>query len=68
MALNLRLHEAYGDLIERLTISDSDATYRTPKKLDHSEQLLMRNTRTWFGLLVLEHMSVAENYNACASC
>lgn len=61
MALSLGLHEAYGDLIERLNTRDSDETYRKPTELDDNERILMRYTRTWFGLLVLEHMYVVEN-------
>lgn len=53
MALDLAIDEAFGKLIQRLAMKETDA-YSNPEE----ERSLMRESRTWFGLLVLEHMCV----------
>lgn len=64
MALDLKLHEAYGELIQRLSLRDNTDEsssgvniIHNNNEFDREERLLMRKARVWFGLLVLEHMS-----------
>jgi len=62
MALDLRLHEAFEELTERLAVKNDEDTFEIPGHDFEREQDLMRRSRTWFGLLVLEHMWVTR-YN-----
>lgn len=57
MALDLGLHEAFEELTERLAMKNDENTYGVPDHDFEIERVLMRKSRTWFGLLVLEHMS-----------
>ncbi|KAI2788664.1 hypothetical protein POX_e06685 [Penicillium oxalicum] len=61
MALDLGLHEAFGILTDRLTARNDDdiysgSSYGDPRHDAEEEKVLMRKSRTWFGLLVLEHI------------
>ncbi|KAJ5477112.1 hypothetical protein N7539_007256 [Penicillium diatomitis] len=61
MALDLGLHEAFQMLTDRLVIrNDHDAWIEDGRSGSihdvQEERLLMRKSRTWFGLLVLEHI------------
>lgn len=56
MALDLELHEAFDELIQRLALQNEDMAYALPNQMFEEERALMWNARTWFGLLVLEHM------------
>lgn len=58
MALDLSLHEAFEELTERLAMKNDESTYGIPEHDLERERGLMRKSRTWFGLLVLEHMLV----------
>lgn len=58
MALDLGLHEAFEELTERLAIKNDEDAYSAPDHDIERERALMRKSRTWFGLLVLEHMYV----------
>lgn len=58
MALDLRLHEAFEEFTERLAMKNDENLYEVPDHDFEREQDLMRKSRTWFGLLVLEHMLV----------
>lgn len=53
MALDLNMDEAFEKLIQRLAMRETDVDHDLEK-----ERSLMRESRTWFGLLVLEHMCV----------
>lgn len=53
MALDLNLDGAFEKLIQRLAMRETDACHDLEE-----ERSLMRESRTWFGLLVLEHMCV----------
>ncbi|KAL4965741.1 putative C6 transcription factor, partial [Aspergillus stella-maris] len=54
MALDLGLDEAFEELTHRLTMKDVDGL---PGMTGVEEDnVLMRKSRTWFGLLVLEHI------------
>lgn len=55
-ALDLELHEAFDELIQRLALQNEDMAYALPNQMFEEERALMWNARTWFGLLVLEHM------------
>ncbi|KAJ5993061.1 hypothetical protein N7451_008785 [Penicillium sp. IBT 35674x] len=56
MALDLELHDAFEELTERLAYkNDEDAAGILDHDFDR-ERDLMRKSRTWFGLLVLEHI------------
>lgn len=57
MALDLGLHEAFEEITERLAMKNDENTYGVPDHEFEIERVLMRKSRTWFGLLVLEHMS-----------
>ncbi|KAL2819038.1 hypothetical protein BDW59DRAFT_151646 [Aspergillus cavernicola] len=52
MALDLCLDEAFEGLTQHLTMKDVDGT----PGLIEEENVLMRKSRTWLGLLVLEHI------------
>ena len=54
MALDLGLDEAFEELTHRLTMKDVEGSPNTDGLIE--ETGLMRKSRTWFGLLVLEHM------------
>lgn len=56
MALDLGLHEAFEELTERLAMKNDEEIYGVPEHVSERERVLMRKSRTWFGLLVLEHM------------
>lgn len=56
MALDLGLHEAFEELTERLAMKNDEDTYGVSDHDFERERDLMRKSRTWFGLLVLEHM------------
>ena len=56
MALDLELHEAFDELTQRLAIKNDDMAYALPLQMFEEERALMWKARTWFGLLVLEHM------------
>lgn len=57
MALDLGLHEAFEELTERLAMkNDGENGYGVSEQASQRERSLMRQSRTWFGLLVLEHM------------
>jgi hypothetical protein len=58
MALDLGLDEAFEELTHQLTMKDVEGTPDIPGWIEE-ENVLMRKSRTWFGLLVLEHMYVA---------
>lgn len=55
MALDLFLDEAFEELTHRLTMKDAEGTPDVPGWIEE-ENMLIRKSRTWFGLLVLEHM------------
>ncbi|OJJ03966.1 hypothetical protein ASPVEDRAFT_54239 [Aspergillus versicolor CBS 583.65] len=54
MALDLGLDEGFEELTHRLTMKDVDGSPNTDDVVE--ENGLMRKSRTWFGLLVLEHI------------
>ncbi|KAL2004761.1 hypothetical protein VTN00DRAFT_3289 [Thermoascus crustaceus] len=56
MAVDQELPAAYEQLTGRLALSDMDDRSRLPEDIEEVELLLMRKARTWFGLLVLEHI------------
>lgn len=56
MALDLGLHEAFEELTERLAMKNDEDICQISDHDFEREQILMRKSRTWFGLLVLEHM------------
>ncbi|KAJ6136148.1 hypothetical protein N7512_001308, partial [Penicillium capsulatum] len=56
MALDLGLHEAFEELSERLAMRHDEDAYEVPDHVFEEERVLMRKSRTWFGLLVLEHI------------
>ncbi|KAJ5503715.1 transcriptional regulator family: Fungal Specific TF [Penicillium fimorum] len=56
MALDLGLHEAFDELTQRLALQNEDTAYALLHQLFEEERALMWNARTWFGLLVLEHI------------
>lgn len=55
MALDLGLDEAFEELTHRLTMQEVEETPDIPG-VREEERILMGKSRTWFGLLVLEHM------------
>ncbi|KAL5334129.1 hypothetical protein BJX70DRAFT_402912 [Aspergillus crustosus] len=55
MALDLGLDEAFEELTHQLTMKDVEGTPDVPGWVGE-ENVLMRKSRTWFGLLVLEHI------------
>jgi hypothetical protein len=56
MALDLGLHEAFEELTERVAMKNDENLYEVSDHDFEREQDIMRKSRTWFGLLVLEHM------------
>ncbi|KNG88892.1 C6 zinc finger domain protein [Aspergillus nomiae NRRL 13137] len=56
MALDLSLDEAFEDLIQRLTMKEVEGISEFHMTTDEEERSLMRKSRTWFGLLVLDHI------------
>ncbi|KAJ5215102.1 hypothetical protein N7468_010781 [Penicillium chermesinum] len=56
MAVDLGLHEAFEELTEKIAIRNDQDVYGTSGVDDERERVLMRQSRTWFGLLVLEHI------------
>ncbi|GLA29382.1 hypothetical protein AnigIFM63326_007283 [Aspergillus niger] len=57
MALDLGLDEAFEELIQRLTMKETEGIHdMSCVVVDDEERALMRKSRTWFGLLVLDHM------------
>ncbi|KAJ5122625.1 hypothetical protein N7526_009562 [Penicillium atrosanguineum] len=56
MALDLGLHEAFEEVTERLAMKNDGDIYSGPDHVFERERVLMRKSRTWFGLLVLEHI------------
>ena len=61
MALDLKLPDAYEELTKKLSMKDAEPSPQNSENPaeEPGERLLMRKSRTWFGLLVLEHMYVA---------
>lgn len=55
MALDLGIDGAFEELTHRLTMKETDEAPNVPG-LGEEERILMGKSRTWFGLLVLEHM------------
>ncbi|RHZ61917.1 MFS transporter [Aspergillus thermomutatus] len=55
MALDLDLDEAFEELTQRMTMKEVEDFHGTTG-LTEEERGLMRKSRTWFGLLVLEHI------------
>ncbi|KAH8422801.1 fungal specific transcription factor domain-containing protein [Aspergillus melleus] len=55
MALDLGLNEAFEDLTHKLTMKEVEESPDVPG-LREEERILMGKSRTWFGLLVLEHI------------
>lgn len=57
MALDLGLDVAFEELIQLLTLKRTSDPLRIPgDSVDAQVRCLMRKSRTWFGLLVLDHM------------
>lgn len=56
MALDLGLDEAFEELIQRLTMKGIEGISESHMATDEEDRSLMRKSRTWFGLLVLDHM------------
>lgn len=56
MALDLGLYEAFEELSERLAMRNDGDACGALEPMSEREYDLMRQSRTWFGLLVLEHM------------
>ncbi|KAJ5672253.1 hypothetical protein N7507_001380 [Penicillium longicatenatum] len=56
MALDLELHDAFEELTERLAFKNDEDAAGIPDHDFDRERDLMRKSRTWFGLLVLEHI------------
>ena len=56
MALDLKLQETYGELAQRLSMRDAESVSRDTAEFGEAELSLMWKSRTWLGLLVLEHM------------
>ncbi|KAL2847538.1 hypothetical protein BJY01DRAFT_234220 [Aspergillus pseudoustus] len=55
MALDLGLDEAFEELTQHLTMKDVEGGSTISSSI-RDEDALMRKSRTWFGLLVLEHI------------
>jgi len=53
MALDLNMDEAFEKLIQRLAMRETGVCHDLKE-----ERSLIRESRTWFGLLILEHMCV----------
>ncbi|KAE8419811.1 hypothetical protein BDV36DRAFT_282021 [Aspergillus pseudocaelatus] len=56
MALDLSLDEAFEELIQRLTMKGIEDISESHMATDEEDRSLMRKSRTWFGLLVLDHI------------
>ncbi|RAL09538.1 putative C6 transcription factor [Aspergillus homomorphus CBS 101889] len=59
MALDLGLDKAFEELMQRLTMKRTNGTNGMPESsgtVEAQERYLMRKSRTWFGLLVLDHI------------
>jgi hypothetical protein len=56
MALDLGLDEAFEELIQCLTMKEIEGIPDVTRATDEEERSLMRKSRTWFGLLILDHM------------
>ncbi|RAH63829.1 putative C6 transcription factor [Aspergillus aculeatinus CBS 121060] len=57
MALDLGLDEAFEELIQLLTLKRTSDPLRIPgDSVEAQVRCLMRKSRTWFGLLVLDHI------------
>ena len=65
MALDLGLHEAFEELTELLAIKNDENSSRGPDYDFDRERNLMQKSRTWFGLLVLEHMYASILLSPC---
>ncbi|BAE58849.1 unnamed protein product [Aspergillus oryzae RIB40] len=63
MALDLSLDEAFEELIQRLTMDEIEGTPELHMTTDEEERSLMRKSRTWFGLLVLDHMLIIFRFH-----
>ena len=60
MALDLNMDAAFENLTQRLVMKETAEAYNCccPEDITEGERSLVRESRTWFGLLVLEHMYV----------
>lgn len=59
MALDLKIDKAFEKLTRLLAMKGRPETRNHYYEgLDEEERVLMREVRTWFGLMVLEHMYV----------
>lgn len=58
MALDLNMDAAFENLTQRLVMKETAEAYHCccPEAVTDEERSLVRESRTWFGLLVLEHM------------
>lgn len=58
MALDLNMDAAFENLTQRLVMKETTEAYNCccPEAITEEERSLVRESRTWFGLLVLEHM------------
>lgn len=63
MAMDLGLHEAFDELTQRIAVKDDDMAYPLSHQVSEDERTSMRKARTWFGLLVLEHMYDAAEFS-----
>ena len=63
MALDLNLDAAFENLTQRLVMKETAEAYNCccPETITEEERSLVRESRTWFGLLVLEHMYVSSS-------
>lgn len=53
LALELNLADAYPKILTRALQEDDNRL-----EADEEDEILFRNTRVWFGIVVLEHMYV----------
>lgn len=61
MALDLNMDAAFENLTQRLVMSETAEAYNCCcPAITEEERSLVRESRTWFGLLVLEHMYVSS--------
>ena len=56
MAVDLGLHEAFEELTTTISAKNSDDLCSNSNFDDERERMLMRQSRTWFGIFILEHM------------
>lgn len=61
MALDLGLDEAFEELTQRLTMKNIEGSSDMANSREE-ENMLMRKSRVWFGLLVLEHMYYRQTH------